>query len=91
MMPSSDFSKAGNLEYSMILFSFLNANVDSDNFFKICRSTKTPRPHIYIFCLRGYSIVLEKWRKINGKNYSNVPSGPLASRVEKSETKFHER
>lgn len=39
-MPSSDFCKAGNLEYSMILFSFLNANVDSDNFLKYADQLK---------------------------------------------------
>ena len=90
-MQSSDFSKAKRLEYSMILFSLLNANVDSDNFLKICRSTKTPGlPTTHNVSESILQLLLEKWHKINGKNCSNVPSDPLASKMEKRE-EFHER
>ena len=36
-------------------------------------------------------LLLEKWHKINSKNCSNVPSDPLASKVEEGEMEFHER
>lgn len=45
-----------------------------------------PTQRVFYFNTRKMTI------KVNGENCKNVPSSPLASRVEKEdETKFHER